>query len=195
MMTIGEACELAGFSTSALRFYESVELAAADWTDPATGYRYYWPERLYFLNFLKAYRDAGVPLAALRELGAHPAMPGLETVIERQLAALQKQILELRARRDWLRESRRKLGQRAAPVGEACLESLPKRWVCQLPHELDYGYQGYARARAWLKHNARHLGLKVEDTIIRRMAASEPFGLPALGWSAVLCLSTDGDLE
>ena len=68
MLKIGEFSRLSRVSIRALRRYDEAGLLTPVSTDPFTGYRYYSERQLPIANRIRALRDMGFPLAAVREV-------------------------------------------------------------------------------------------------------------------------------
>lgn len=170
LLTIGEACRLTGFNPSALRFYESIDLLEPDWVDPVSGYRYYQPEKLYFLNFLKSMRDQGFPLQTIKPLIAKPRSDKLDAAIGKRLAAVEAKLAVLRRQRAWLLETREKLNLPSAPFpGTGDMWEHPGGWEIRYPGTVAYDFRDYAQARHWLTRHAASLDLPWLDCLICRM--------------------------
>ena len=50
LFSIGDVAQLFHLSVSSLRHYETIGLLTPEYTDPATGYRYYGPRQFEVLN-------------------------------------------------------------------------------------------------------------------------------------------------
>lgn len=68
MLKIGEFSKLSRVSIRSLRRYDEAGLLAPASIDPFTGYRYYSEHQLPVANRIRALRDMGFPLAAVREV-------------------------------------------------------------------------------------------------------------------------------
>ena len=68
MLKIGEFSKLSRVSIRSLRRYDEAGLLAPASIDPFTGYRYYSEGQLPTANRIRALRDMGFPLAAVREV-------------------------------------------------------------------------------------------------------------------------------
>jgi DNA-binding transcriptional MerR regulator len=62
MFRIGEFSQLARVSRRTLQFYDQQGLLTPEWTDPASGYRYYSARQLARLNRILALKDLGFSL-------------------------------------------------------------------------------------------------------------------------------------
>jgi len=101
MLKIGEFSKLSRVSIRCLRRYDEAGLLAPASIDPATGYRYYSERQLPAANRIRALRDMGFPLAAVREVLACYDAPGaLERCLLVQRAAAREAMekAELRLR-------------------------------------------------------------------------------------------------
>jgi DNA-binding transcriptional MerR regulator len=94
-MKIGELSEKTGLSIDTLRFYEKIGLIPAPWRNSG-GTRVYDPEILGWVNFLKALKATGMPLAKMQAYAEMRAR-GMATAAPRRIM-LEKQRDIVRAR-------------------------------------------------------------------------------------------------
>lgn len=105
-LTIGAVAKLVGIRPSAVRFYERQGLVASDRL--ANGYRAYGHEAVSALRFINRAKALGFSLDEIREIlevrrsGNEPC-GCVATMIERNLAAIDRRIAELSALRRQLR--------------------------------------------------------------------------------------------
>lgn len=66
LFSIGDVAQLFHLSVSSLRHYETIGLLAPEYTDPATGYRYYGPRQFEVLNTIRYLRALDMPLGQIR---------------------------------------------------------------------------------------------------------------------------------
>ncbi|WP_300416824.1 MerR family transcriptional regulator [uncultured Oscillibacter sp.] len=99
MLKIGEFSRLSRVSIRSLRRYDEAGLLAPASIDPFTGYRYYSERQLPVANRIRALRDMGFPLAAVREvLGCYDDPKALERCLLLQRAGA-KEVMEEAERR------------------------------------------------------------------------------------------------
>ena len=99
MLKIGEFSKLSRVSVRALRRYDEAGLLVPASIDPFTGYRYYGEHQLPAANRIRALRDMGFPLAAVREvLGCYDDPIALERCLLLQRAGA-KEVMEEAQRR------------------------------------------------------------------------------------------------
>ena len=72
LMSIGEFSARSGLSPKRLRSYAAEGLLVPAAVDPSSGYRFYAPEQLPRATVIDALRQAGMPLADIRQLAEHP---------------------------------------------------------------------------------------------------------------------------
>ena len=97
MLKSGEFSKLSRVSIRALRRYDEAGLLTPVSTDPFTGYRYYSERQLPIANRIRALRDMGFPLAAVREvLGCYDDPGALERCLLLQRAAAWEGMVEAR---------------------------------------------------------------------------------------------------
>lgn len=104
-LSIGELAVRAGISTSAIRYYESIQLLAAP--ERVAGRRRYEPEAARTLAVIAAGQHAGLSLAEIRTLleasaGDEPASDRLRAIAERKLPEIEALIDRAQAVRRWL---------------------------------------------------------------------------------------------
>ena len=66
LFSIGDVAQLFHLSVSSLRHYETIGLLTPEYTDPATGYRYYGPRQFDVLNTIRYLRALDMPLGQIR---------------------------------------------------------------------------------------------------------------------------------
>ena len=66
LFSIGDVAQLFHLSVSSLRHYETIGLLTPEYTDPATGYRYYGPRQFEVLNTIRYLRALDMPLGQIR---------------------------------------------------------------------------------------------------------------------------------
>ena len=99
MLKIGEFSKLSRVSIRSLRRYDEAGLLAPASIDPFTGYRYYSERQLPIANRIRALRDMGFPLAAIREvLGCYDDTETLERCLLVQRASAQEAMKEAERR-------------------------------------------------------------------------------------------------
>lgn len=73
LFSIGDVAQLFHLSVSSLRHYETIGLLTPEYTDPATGYRYYGPRQFEVLNTIRYLRALDMPLGQIRAFLRSPA--------------------------------------------------------------------------------------------------------------------------
>lgn len=99
-LTIGEVARRAGVAPSAVRFYESRGLLAAD--ERRSGQRRYRTETLRRLVFIGMLQDAGLSLEDIRGVLEADDVDGWKAIARRRLADLEEDIERLQRARDYL---------------------------------------------------------------------------------------------
>ena len=100
--TIGQVAKTTGVAARTIRFYEAAGVLPAPSRAPS-GYRQYTPEAVGRLRFIRSARLLGLSLAHLKTLlaaldgGDGPVQPRVSEVVRAHLAAVQRQICDLRA--------------------------------------------------------------------------------------------------
>jgi DNA-binding transcriptional MerR regulator len=108
--TISEAAERSGFSASALRYYEGIGLVEPA-VRTAAGYRLYDDDTLTRLGFVARAKQLGCSLEEINDLlgiwddqRCEPVQKRFHDLVTAKLAAAERQIAELTALTDQLRE-------------------------------------------------------------------------------------------
>jgi DNA-binding transcriptional MerR regulator len=126
--TIGETAERSGFSASALRYYEGIGLVEPS-TRTSAGYRLYDDHALARLAFIARAKQLGCSLEEISDLigiwdgeRCGPVQRRFHDLITEKLAATQRQVAELSALADQLRQAATQLAGPAVdgPCSEAC---------------------------------------------------------------------------
>jgi MerR family copper efflux transcriptional regulator len=126
--TIGETAERSGFSASALRYYEGIGLVEPPNRTPA-GYRLYDDDTLARLSFIARAKQLGCTLEELTDLvgiwdgqRCGPVQRRFHDLVTDKLAETQRQIIELTALADQLRQTALQLSGPATdgPCDERC---------------------------------------------------------------------------
>ncbi len=107
--SIGELARAAEVPTSTVRYYERVGLVRPSGRT-AGNFRYYGPEALHRLRFIRAAAATGFTLADIRRLlefrdGAAAPCKEVQSLIENRLADVEKGMADLRHLRDVLESS------------------------------------------------------------------------------------------
>ena len=68
LYTIGETANLLGISTQTLRYYDKIALLSPGYTDPKTGYRYYFYNQFHYIDRIKYLQGFGMPLENIKKI-------------------------------------------------------------------------------------------------------------------------------
>jgi len=126
--TIGEAAGRSGFSPSALRYYEGIGLVEPS-NRTAAGYRLYDDDDLARLAFIARAKNLGCTLDEVNDLvgiwdgeQCGPVQKRFHDLVTAKLAAAERQIIELTALADQLRQAAGLLAGPATdgPCDEGC---------------------------------------------------------------------------
>ena len=96
MLSIGEFSKLARLPVKTLRYYHEEGLLVPGYVDPDSGYRYYDPGQLEAARAIVYLRSLEFPLSEIKELLRSEGEDDLLAILERQQAAVQERIRELR---------------------------------------------------------------------------------------------------
>ena len=116
MFRIGDFAALGRVSSRALRLYDAAGLLAPARVDPLTGYRSYAADQLPRLHRILALREAGLGLAAIRELlDGGLSADQVAAVLRAARAEAERGLVEHRARVAALDAQLRRLGETGDP--------------------------------------------------------------------------------
>lgn len=88
LFSIGDVAQLFHLSVSSLRHYETIGLLTPEYTDPATGYRYYGPRQFEVLNTIRYLRALDMPLGQIRAFLRNRDVGRTEQLLREQKAAV-----------------------------------------------------------------------------------------------------------
>ena len=95
LFSIGDVAQLFHLSVSSLRHYETIGLLTPEYTDPATGYRYYGPRQFEVLNTIRYLRALDMPLGQIRAFLRNRDVGRIEQLMREQKAAVVRKQEEL----------------------------------------------------------------------------------------------------
>ena len=95
LFSIGDVAQLFHLSVSSLRHYETIGLLTPEYTDPATGYRYYGPRQFEVLNTIRYLRALDMPLGQIRAFLRNRDVGRIEQLLREQKAAVVRKQEEL----------------------------------------------------------------------------------------------------
>ncbi len=95
LFSIGDVAQLFHLSVSSLRHYETIGLLTPEYTDPATGYRYYGPRQFEVLNTIRYLRALDMPLGQIRAFLRNRDVGRIEQLLREQKAAVARKQAEL----------------------------------------------------------------------------------------------------
>ena len=134
MLKIGEFSKLSRVSIRSLRRYDEAGLLAPASIDSFTGYRYYSERQLPVANRIRALRDMGFPLAAVREvLGCYDDPEALERCLLLQRALAWEEMEEARKRLRLLDTALERLRKDETMMKyDVTIKTLPERHVASV---------------------------------------------------------------
>ena len=126
LFSIGDVAQLFHLSVSSLRHYETIGLLTPEYTDPATGYRYYGPRQFEVLNTIRYLRALDMPLSEIKDFLQNRDIDRIEEKLRQQKRAVLQKQRELRRiqrkidhRLNWLADAE------TAPLNTVSLVRLP----------------------------------------------------------------------
>ena len=88
MFQIGDVAKLFHLSVSSLRHYEAMGLLTPEYTDPATGYRYYSVRQFEVLNTIRYLRELDMPLPEIADFLQNRDVERIEEKLRQQKEAV-----------------------------------------------------------------------------------------------------------
>ena len=152
LFRIGEVARMHHVSVGTLRHYEQVGLLAPEYTDPATGYRYYSVRQLEMLTNIRYLRALDLPLEEIAAYIHNRDLDGIEAMLRRQKEAIA-------AKRRELERMERKIDNRLAQIEDARgseletlrLVTLPACRMVSLRDEMNFN------SYLWLERSIRRI--------------------------------------
>ena len=133
MLKIGEFSKLSRVSIRSLRRYDEAGLLAPASIDPFTGYRYYSERQLPVAARIRALRDMGFPLAAVREvLGCYDDPGALERCLRLQRASAWEAMEEAERRLRLLDTALVRLRKDESMQYDVTVKTIPERQVASV---------------------------------------------------------------
>jgi DNA-binding transcriptional MerR regulator len=122
-LSIREFSAFSGLSSSTLRYGDEIGLFKPISRDSYTNYRYYSPEQIIAVNFIKVLSSLKVPLKVIKQLGDGRTPEGVADVVIRQEKILEAEWKRLHDCYSIMRMRRELItrGQQAARTGEITL--------------------------------------------------------------------------
>ena len=90
LLSIGEMSKLTGISIQALRYYECKNIIKPVYINPDSGYRYYSPNQIFFIQLISNCVSLDIPLKELHSVFNKNDMDGLREFIERNKGVAEK---------------------------------------------------------------------------------------------------------
>ncbi|MDO5423757.1 MAG: MerR family transcriptional regulator [Eubacteriales bacterium] len=135
--SIGEVSKLFHISVSILRYYDKIGLVTPEYTDPATGYRYYSTRQFECLNTIRYLRALDMPLENIALFLQDRNLDSIQELLKQQKEEVRRRQVEL-ARIE--RKIDKRLAQLADAVSsrldEVTLVSSPARKIAALNKDL-----------------------------------------------------------
>ncbi len=134
MLKIGEFSKLSRVSIRSLRRYDEAGLLTPASIDPLTGYRYYSESQLLTANRIRALRDMGFPLIAVREvLACYDNSGALEQFLLAQRASAREAMEEAERRLRLLDTALERLRKDETMMKyDVTIKTIPERQVASV---------------------------------------------------------------
>lgn len=162
MLKIGEFSKLSRVSIRSLRRYDDAGLLVPASIDPFTGYRYYGEYQLPWASRIRALRDMGFPLAAVREvLTCYDDPEALKKCLLLQRASAWEEMEAARRRLRLLDTALDRLRKDETMMKyDVTIKTLPERHVASVRQIIP----GYDReGELWKIYSQETAGMNIQD--------------------------------
>ncbi len=95
LYSIGEVAKIMGVSIQTLRYYSSIDLLHPEYTNPATGYRYYSVNQLHFIDRIKYLQKLGLSLEEIKSVLSNNDITELVQLLDSHKSKCLKEITRL----------------------------------------------------------------------------------------------------
>ena len=158
-LTIGQMAELNHVSEQALRLYDRDGLLKPQYTDAATGYRYYHITQSAKLDLIQNMKVYGMTLRQIREVLDNNDAAALQRLLTEQAGRVSERIEQLvRSRSAIMRTIENYKRYEAMPKsGEVFLEFIPERQIYRYTCDVNYFDQDETGYEYMLRQLKKHL--------------------------------------
>ena len=181
LMSIKEFSEMSGLEQSTLRYWDDIGLFRPALRDAGNSYRYYSPDQILLVNFIKVLSNLNIPLKTIAEISENRTpetilhlMEQQETILDDQLNRLQESYSTIHTLRDIIKQ-----GICAPLPGTILVQNLDAACIELGPpndlRENDSFYQSFARYCRYAKENRINLNNPIGgyyDSMERLLCAS-----------------------
>jgi len=95
-LSIHEFSKLSGIESSTLRYWDEIGLFSPAKRDPENNYRYYSPQQIIAVNFIKILSSLNIPLKTISEMADNRTPESIVNLIEQQEKQLDMEMRRLR---------------------------------------------------------------------------------------------------
>lgn len=158
-LTIGQMAQLNHVSEQALRLYDRDGLLKPQYTDAATGYRYYHITQSAKLDLIQNMKVYGMTLRQIREVLDNNDAAALQRLLTEQAGRVSERIEQLvRSRSAIMRTIENYKRYEAMPKsGEVFLEFIPERQIYRYTCDVNYFDQDETGYEYMLRQLKKHL--------------------------------------
>ena len=162
-LTIGQMAELNHVSEQALRLYDREGLLKPQYTDAATGYRYYHITQSAKLDLIQNMKVYGMTLRQIREVLDNNDAAALQRLLTEQAGRVSERIEQLvRSRSAIMRTIENYKRYEAMPKGgEIFLEFIPERCIYRYSCDVNYFDQDETGYEYMLRQLKKHLVVNI----------------------------------
>ena len=163
LLSIKRFSEMSGLEQSTLRYWDEIGLFRPAYRNTENGYRYYSPEQVIMINFIKVLSNLHVPLKTIAEISKHRSpetvlrlLDQQEVILDEQLNRLYTSYSTIHTLRDLIRQ-----GLDVTDFKQISVQSLEEMPISLGPQnkageDLNF-YQGFVRYCQYAKENRINL--------------------------------------
>jgi len=163
LLTIKEFSEMSGLEQSTLRYWDEIGLFSPARRNMDTGYRYYSPEQVILVTFIKVLSSLNVPLKMIAQVSENRSPETILKLMEQQEAILDAQLNHLHASYSTIHTLRGviKQGIDVPDAEHISVQALEPMSIALGPYNEDWDglsfYQGFIRYCRYAKGNRINL--------------------------------------
>ena len=163
LLSIKEFSEMSGLEQSTLRYWDDIGLFKPALRNPDNSYRYYSPEQIILVNFIKVLSNLHVPLKVIASVSENRSPEDILRLMEQQEAILDTQLNRLQASYSTIHTLRDviKQGIDVPDAGQIAVQALAPMSIALGPYNEAWEglsfYQGFIRYCQYAKENRVNL--------------------------------------
>lgn len=144
LFSIGEMAKFNHVSIPTLRLYDKMNLLKPAYTNPHTGYRYYFLSQNARLDMIAYMKELGMSLSEIGQILEREDLAQVEMILSQKNEQIHQQIRDLKERHDAVERAIASIERyRKSPVtGTLSLEYIDRRYIWGIPCERNFYLEG-----------------------------------------------------